>query len=357
MRLAILVGVFCLAAWPSSASLIETAPAQWSWPPFETSAHIAPSSNTMPTVLVSAAQYGAGLTDDLVHDPDGAVVRAAFESALMPAPHSKGTMRVIADRPRVPIEDVCDALIASAHRHDLPVRFFIRLIWQESKFNPQAVSPVGAQGVAQFMPQTANDMGLDDPFDPIRAVQASARLLRDLIEQFGNVGLAAAAYNAGPKRIVDWLQKRVRLPEETRNYVLSITGHAADSWRRTKPGKLALAVPKRAPCQADADYAAVVEVPAPPPPPTPKPKPHGKHVVVASHAAKGRGATTQKSERTAKHQPSHSHTREQIVIDVAHHHPGSSPKITIMAAEPGPHKRSAKTAKPSTHGRIRLTSR
>jgi hypothetical protein len=312
----------------------------------------------MPAVLLSAAQYGAGLTDDLVHDPDGEVVRAAFENALMPAPHPKGTMRVIAKRPRVPIEDVCDALIASAHRHDLPVRFFIRLIWQESKFNPQAVSPVGAQGVAQFMPQTANDMGLDDPFDPISALQASARLLRDLVEQFGNVGLAAAAYNAGPKRIVDWLQKRVRLPEETRNYVLSITGHAADSWRKTKPGKLALVVPKRAPCQADTDYAAVVEVPAPPPTPKPKPKPkpHGKHVVVASHAAKGHGST-QKSARSAKRQPGRTHTREQVVIDVAHHHTGSSPKITIMATEPGSRKRSAKTAKPSTHGRIRLTSR
>src|SRR5437773_2776804 len=83
-----------------------------------------------------------------------------------------------------------------------------RLPWQESRFNPSSVSHAGAQGIAQFMPGTARLVGLANPFDPIQALPKSAALLRDLRAQFGNLGLAAAAYNAGPKRIEDWLVKR-----------------------------------------------------------------------------------------------------------------------------------------------------
>src|SRR5262249_2396603 len=61
---------------------------------------------------------------------------------------------------------ICDALAAAATENDLPVDFFARLIWQESRFDPTAVSRAGAQGVAQFMPATANARGLADPFDP-----------------------------------------------------------------------------------------------------------------------------------------------------------------------------------------------
>jgi hypothetical protein len=60
-------------------------------------------------------------------------------------------------------------------KNDLPVDFFARLIWQESRFDPTAVSRAGAQGVAQFMPATANARGLADPFDPIEAIAHSAK--------------------------------------------------------------------------------------------------------------------------------------------------------------------------------------
>src|SRR5262249_19742072 len=93
---------------------------------------------------------------------------------------------------------ICDALAAAAGENDLPVAFFARLIWEESRFDPTAVSRAGAQGVAQFMPATANARGLADPFDPMEAIAHSAKLLRDLRREFGNLGLAAAAYNAGP---------------------------------------------------------------------------------------------------------------------------------------------------------------
>ena len=95
-------------------------------------------------------------------------------------------------------DDVCRALEQSAAENALPVEFFARVIWQESRFDARAVSAKGAEGIAQFMPRTASWHGLADPFDPIASLQHSAAYLRELLNRFGNLGLAAAAYNAGP---------------------------------------------------------------------------------------------------------------------------------------------------------------
>ncbi len=118
----------------------------------------------------------------------------------------------------------------AALANKLPVDYFMRLIGRESGFNKNAISTAGAQGVAQFMPATARDRGLKDPFDPIEALPKSAELLNDLNGQFGNLGLAAAAYNAGPRRVQDWLSGRGRLPAETWHYVFAITGRSAEDW-------------------------------------------------------------------------------------------------------------------------------
>jgi hypothetical protein len=126
----------------------------------------------------------------------------------------------------------CLALAKAAAAHDLPLDFFVRLIRQESNFDPNSVSHKGAQGIAQFMPGTARWRGLADPFEPLQALYESARWLRELREQFGNLGLAAAAYNAGPGRVQDWLAGRGGLPGETRAYVRIITGRAAEEWAR-----------------------------------------------------------------------------------------------------------------------------
>src|SRR5262245_8923187 len=128
-------------------------------------------------------------------------------------------------------EAICMAVQAAAAANDLPIEFFTRLIWQESRFDPRAVSHKGAQGVAQFMPKPALWRGLADPFDPIQAFPQSAAFLRELRAQFGNLGLAAAAYNAGPGRVQAWLSGRASLPGETRAYVMTITGRSADAWR------------------------------------------------------------------------------------------------------------------------------
>jgi soluble lytic murein transglycosylase-like protein len=71
----------------------------------------------------------------------------------------------------------------------------------ESNFNPYAVSPAGAQGIAQFIPSTAAAYSLHDPFDPVEAMEAQAHLMSDLIRQLGSPELALAAYNAGPAAV------------------------------------------------------------------------------------------------------------------------------------------------------------
>ncbi|PTM53553.1 lytic transglycosylase domain-containing protein [Phreatobacter oligotrophus] len=135
---------------------------------------------------------------------------------------------------------ICRLIETGARRHHLPIHFFTRLIWAESRFRIRAVSPAGAQGVAQFMPGTARERGLADPFDPEQAIAASAALLADLRGQFGNLGLAAAAYNAGPTRVQTFLDGRGGLPMETQSYVFQITARTAEDWaedrrRRASP--------------------------------------------------------------------------------------------------------------------------
>lgn len=125
---------------------------------------------------------------------------------------------------------LCSLIEAAAQRHEVPRDFLTKLIWQESSFRTGVVSPAGAQGVAQFMPGTAKERGLTDPFDPEQAIPKAAELIADLSREFGNLGLAAAAYNGGPTRVRTWLEGRGGLPAETRGYVVSITGRAAEEW-------------------------------------------------------------------------------------------------------------------------------
>jgi hypothetical protein len=146
-------------------------------------------------------------------------------------------------------DDICHAIEVDAAENELPVEFFARVIWQESRFNASAVSPKGAQGIAQFMPRTADFRGLADPFEPIAALHHAASYLSDLRKQFGNLGLAAAGYNAGPGRVSAWLAKQRDLPSETRNYVAIITGWTADEWASPSPPKTSeTTIPQGAPC-------------------------------------------------------------------------------------------------------------
>ncbi|MGB3503088.1 MAG: lytic transglycosylase domain-containing protein [Mesorhizobium sp.] len=128
----------------------------------------------------------------------------------------------------IPVARICDLIDRHARANGLSPHWFARLIWKESRFDAGAVSPAGAQGIAQFMPGTAKMRGLADPFDPEQAIPASAKYLSEMRTSFGNLGLAAAAYNSGETRTGNWLARGGFLPLETEEYVLDIMGEPAE---------------------------------------------------------------------------------------------------------------------------------
>lgn len=138
--------------------------------------------------------------------------------------------------------DVCRTIEAAARGSALDAGFFARLLWKESLFQVAAVSPAGAQGIAQFMPGTARLRGLEDAFDADAALRASAAYLAELARTYGNLGLAAAAYNGGEARLDRFLAAKADLPAETRAYVQAITGYSVDTWRDAPPASVDLSL-------------------------------------------------------------------------------------------------------------------
>lgn len=134
--------------------------------------------------------------------------------------------------------DLCSSIEYFATKRQVPPDFFARLIWRESRFRPGAVSPKGAEGIAQFMPGTARLRGLADSFDILSALDASATYIHDLHERFGGLGQAAAAYNAGEAGFRRFANG-ASLPFETRAYVIAITGHSIEEWASKPPEKAA----------------------------------------------------------------------------------------------------------------------
>ena len=209
------------------------------------------ASGFFSVVLLGAAALGGDLIERA----------GAAESDEVPPVESAQPRPAAPANSAASVAGICDALAAAAAKNDLPADFFARLIWQESRFDPSAVSRAGAQGVAQFMPATANARGLADPFDPIEAIAHSAKLLRDLRREFGNLGLAAAAYNAGPGRVRGWLAGRRGLPRETDAYVRIVTGQSPEQWARLRAGAAEMHVAPAVPCAQIAGL--VTRTPAP----------------------------------------------------------------------------------------------
>lgn len=140
--------------------------------------------------------------------------------------------------------DVCDALETLAQRNDLPPGFFARLIWQESGFEPNALSREGAEGIAQFMPGTAQLRGLGNAYNPADALAKSAAYLAEMRDRFGNLGLAAVGYNAGENRVSRLLDSGAPVPAETEQYVGDITGLSVGAWTDAKPKHVDYALEK-----------------------------------------------------------------------------------------------------------------
>lgn len=188
-------------------------------------------------VMILMPVAGAIAEEPLAAITGGGIARPSIEELATPSDENKVGVQKPAETARDSDtrEAMCLMIESAAKANGLPLEFFARVIWQESRFQSDAVGPVTrsgqrAQGIAQFMPGTANERRLLDPFDPVQALPKSAEFLSELHRQFGNLGLAAAAYNAGPRRVQEWLAGTGPMPQETRNYVAAITGATVDDW-------------------------------------------------------------------------------------------------------------------------------
>lgn len=122
-------------------------------------------------------------------------------------------------------QKIAVALLRESEEHDVDPRLIFALITQESRFNPRAVSPVGAQGLGQLMPGTAAGLGVHDAFDINDNMDGTVRYVASQLKSFGRLSLALAAYNAGPGNV----QKYGGVPpfSETKTYVRKIWTHYA----------------------------------------------------------------------------------------------------------------------------------
>jgi len=139
-----------------------------------------------------------------------------------------GAISLSARYPAVPAAYAAKVAELSA-RFDLSPALIEALVWQESRWQQRAVSPVGARGLAQLMPGTAQDLGVN-PNDPFANLEGGARYLREQLDRFdGDVEKALAAYNAGPGRVA--AANGIPRIRETQTYVASVMGRLSDQSR------------------------------------------------------------------------------------------------------------------------------
>ena len=179
---------------------------------------------------------------------NGPAVQMVAEEALVLATRATQASTLLAEIPEEARGLVPESAVADPDRHDdaipaayaakvaeLAARFDLSpalieaLVWQESRWRANAISPVGARGLAQLMPGTARDLGVD-PDDPFANLEGGARYLREQLDRFdGDLEKALAAYNAGPGRVI----RAGGIPRirETQNYVAAIMGRLANHSR------------------------------------------------------------------------------------------------------------------------------
>ncbi len=196
--------------------------------------------------LVAALISAAPVQADVMEVGDNGARWIAGASATIGGPvagtelSASADLTYLADDFAVPVEALADSaghagLVPAAYLakvHELSARFDLSpalieaLVWQESRWRANARSPVGARGLAQLMPGTARDLGVD-PDDPFANLEGGARYLRQQLDRFdGNLEKALAAYNAGPGRVIR--ANGVPNIRETRLYVAAIMGRLSN---------------------------------------------------------------------------------------------------------------------------------
>jgi soluble lytic murein transglycosylase-like protein len=197
----------------------------------------AASNTAFSSVLAStkaATTVGADAADASTTDVSGALSRAlaSIGGGASSATTQTGVLEAIARRaygteatPSIPdsYERYRDEIAQVATEEGVPASLLGALVWSESGFDPTAVSPAGARGLAQLMPSTAEGLGvdIDDPADNLRG---GARYLRSMLDRFGRADLALAAYNAGPNAVA----RAGGIPpyKETQTYVTRVLTRA-----------------------------------------------------------------------------------------------------------------------------------
>ncbi len=180
-------------------------------------------ASTSPLVAVVAGE------DDVPDLDSVAMSLPVTPVGLAPAPQKGIRSSLLREADRVTggwsRDVVMQQTIAAAQRYDLPVQLFIELVRQESAFQTDIASPKGAYGLAQLMPATAGDLGVD-PRDPLQNLDGGARYLLAQYNKFGTWRLALAAYNAGPGAV----ERHGGIPpfRETQNYVRRIMTKAGE---------------------------------------------------------------------------------------------------------------------------------
>jgi soluble lytic murein transglycosylase-like protein len=181
----------------------------------------------MRTLLLTAAALSAPHTAKIrAHQGWGGSVTSLSALAAGPLPSISVDINSF---DAVEARHAYDGIIAeAAEKYRLDPQMIKAVMQAESAFNALAISPVGALGLMQLMPEVAAELGADDPMDPRQNIMAGSRHLRQLLNSHdGNVPLALASYNAGPGNVAKY--RGIPPFKETRNYVKKVTGLLADA--------------------------------------------------------------------------------------------------------------------------------